>query len=258
MLLKSVITIAVLGLAVYLLGAAVLYSYQRNMLYIPSPEYDHGFDELELRNEQETLKVVILSPGKSRAIIYFGGNAEAVIFNAEPFIKNFPDHTVYLANYRGYGGSTGAPTETGLYSDSIALYDRIRSKHDSVSLLGRSLGSGVATNLASKREIRNLALVTPFDSIENVAQARIPIYPINLLIKDKYDSLEKAAQISAEVLIVMAEFDLVIPNAHSIKLSKAFSKNQVSILNLRNSNHNNVSLNPQYFSTLKRFFDTKP
>jgi len=98
MLIKFVSTITVLCIVVYAVGAAALYAYQRKMLYIPSPEYAHEFDSLELQNEQEVLKVVILNPGQSRAIIYFGGNAEAVIFNAEPLLKNFPDYTVYLAN----------------------------------------------------------------------------------------------------------------------------------------------------------------
>jgi len=204
----------------------MLYIFQRNLLYFPSPEYDHSFDTFELRNQQEVLKVTKLNPGQSQAILYFGGNAEPVIFNAEPFLKNFSDYTIYL--------------------------------HDSISLIGRSLGSGVATYLASNREVSHLALVTPYDSIKNVAQARFPIFPINLLIKDKYDSAQRAAKVSARVLIVMAELDLIIPNSHSIKLSQAFSEDQVSTLNIQGSDHNNVSFDSEYFPALVRFFSMQP
>ena len=243
-----------LCLVVYAVGAVALYAYQRKILYFPSPEYAHEFDSLELYNEQEVLKVAVLNPGQSRAIIYFGGNAEAVIFNAEPFLENYPEHTIYLVNYRGYGGSTGSPTELGLYSDSLALYDRVSTNYESISLMGRSLGSGVATFLASQREVAHLALITPYDSIKNVAQARIPIYPAGLLLKDRYDSAEKAKRVAARVLIVMAELDSVIPNSHSITLSEAFQEEQVSVINIKGADHNNISLGLEYYSGLKRFF----
>lgn len=256
MLIKVVSTIVVLILVAYAVGATALYVYQRKMLYVPSPEYAHDFDRFELQNQQETLNVVVLNSGQSRAIIYFGGNAESVVFNAEPFSKNFPGYTIYLMNYRGYGGSSGSPSERGLYSDSLALYDRVVSNHESISLIGRSLGSGVATYLASERPVSHLALITPYDSIKNVAQAHVPIYPIGLLIKDKYDSIEKAPRVSAPVLIVMAELDSVIPNSHSIKLSASFKEEQVSIINMKGADHNNLSVDPEYYSSLKQFFSS--
>ncbi len=257
MRIKFLLAFALICVVVYTVGALALYNYQRKMLYIPSPEYAHEFESLELQNGQEILKVAVLNSGQSRAIIYFGGNAEAVIFNAEPFLKHFRNYTVYLANYRGYGGSTGSPSELGLYSDSLALYDQVRTKHESISLMGRSLGSGVAAFLGSQRRVSQLALITPYDSIENVAQAHVPIYPVGLLIKDKYDSVEKAARVSAQVLIVMAELDLIIPNSHSIKLLEAFKQEQVSTLIIKGANHNNVSLDPEYYPRLKRFFDSE-
>ena len=257
MSIKFLSVVTFLCLVVYVVGAVALYAYQRKLLYFPSPEYAHEFDSLELHNEQEVLKVAVLNPGQSRAIIYFGGNAESVIFKAEPFLENFPDHTIYLVNYRGYGGSTGTPTELGLYSDSLALYDRVSTSYESISLMGRSLGSGVATFLASQREVAHLALITPYDSIKNVAQARIPIYPAGLLIKDRYESAEKAKRVTARVLIVMAELDSVIPNSHSIKLSEAFQEEQVSIINIKGADHNNISLDLEYYSSLKRFFGSQ-
>jgi len=119
------------------------------------------------------------------------------------------------------------------------------------------LGSGVATFLASQREVSHLALITPYDSIRSVAQAHVPIYPVGLLIKDSYDSVEKATRVSAPVLIVMAELDSVIPSSHSITLSEAFKEEQVSTINIKGADHNNVSLDLEYYSGLRRFFDSR-
>jgi len=247
-------TILFILLFVYFVGAGLLYIFQRNLLYFPSPEYQHDLEIIELSNDAALLNIVVLNPNQSRAIIYFGGNAEPVVFNQEPFSKNFPTYTIYLMNYRGYGGSTGSPTEQGLFSDALALYDYVQYEHNSISAFGRSLGSGVATYLASQRSIDALALVTPYDSIASVAQKRFPFYPVDMLLHDKYDSQLHASKVSSRALIVMAELDLVIPNWHSIKLQEAFASEQSKIIKILGANHNNLSLDPAYFNSLKNFF----
>ena len=252
MLLKVSLFMAV---TVYLLGAALLYYFQRDLLYFPSPEYQHDLDVMELYNGGETLKISVLNPNRTKAIIYFGGNAESVIFNQQPFVENFSEHTIYLMNYRAYGGSSGQATEQALFSDALALYDLVERKHATISAFGRSLGTGVASYLATQRKIDALALITPYDSIASVAQKRFRIYPVQLLIKDKYDSLSRASQISSKVLIIMAELDAVIPNWHSQRLLEAFSSNQAVSLVIPGADHNNVSLSPQYFPELVRFFE---
>jgi len=240
----------------YFLSACLLYVFQRSLLYHPTPEYKHDFQTLDFTNQEHVLKVNVLNPNKQRAIIYFGGNAEPVIFNAEPFTQNFSNHTIYLVNYRGYGGSTGTPTEEGLSSDALAIYDQLSAKHTSLSVIGRSLGSGVASYLASRRPIELLVLITPYDSIKNVAQAHFRIYPMRLLLKDHYDSIGRVENISAKVLIIIAELDRVIPNSHSIALYKAFAKDQVSTVYIKGADHNNLSLDADYFTSIKRFFKT--
>ena len=89
----------------------------------------HSFPQLKLVNQYETIEVIVLNEGKNEALLYFGGNAEAVIYNAEDFLTAFPLHTVYLLNYRGYGESTGYPTENGIFSDALLLFDKVQEKH---------------------------------------------------------------------------------------------------------------------------------
>lgn len=247
--------VLIIVVSAYILGAGLLYFLQRSLLYFPSQPYEHQFENIDLINDDERIKVIVLNPNRSKAIIYFGGNAEPVIFNEEPFRKNFSNHTVYLMNYRAYGGSSGQPSEQALFSDALALYDHVAKNHQSVSAFGRSLGSGVASYLATQRTIDALALITPYDSIASVAQKRFPFYPASLLLKDHYNSKRRAPNISARVLIIMAELDTIIPNWHSLELQKEFSNSSdVRAIQIKGADHNNVSLAKEYFEELVRFF----
>ena len=73
--------------------------------------------------------------------------------NIEPFAEAFPDRSLYLVNYRGYGGSSGRPSEAGLVADALAVFDHVRTQHPDIAVMGRSLGSGVAVQLAAVRPV---------------------------------------------------------------------------------------------------------
>ena len=239
---------------IYILAGLLLFVRQRSMIYFPTAEESHRYAEETINNEGEAIKVIVLNPGQEKAIIYFGGNAEAVIYNAFDFEKSFTSHTVYLFNYRGYSGSSGKPTEKGIFSDSLALYDKIKSRHTSISAFGRSLGSGVAVYLTSQREIDKLALATPFDSIRSVAQRRFLIYPMALLLKDQYNSINMVNDIKAPTLAIMAGDDRIINKRHSIRLINAFPAEQITIKTIKGAGHNTLSDFPEYHQQLKEFF----
>lgn len=248
------------ALSLYMLGALALVVFQRNMLFLGAADYQHDNQVLLLESQGERLNIIVLNPDQPKAIVYFGGNAEPVIFNEQPFTEHFTDHTVYLVNYRGYGGSSGSPSEEGLFADALALYDLIQEKHGSIVAIGRSLGTGVASYLAAKRELDALILITPYDSVKNVAQARFPIYPVSLMLRDHFDSLGRVKSIDEPTLVIMAELDQVIPNAHSQNLGRAFERrtvnnNRISIVKILGADHNNVSLAPNYYSSIKRFIE---
>lgn len=242
-------------LLLYILGAVLLYFLQRDLLYHPSKYIEHEFKEKVITNEDEKLRIVILNEGKKDAIIYFGGNGESVLSQAEIRAKNLKDYTLYLVNYRGYGGSTGKTTQKALYSDALVIYDTFKKEHKKVHLLGRSLGSGVASYIASKRKIKKLALVTPYDSVLNVAQAKYPMYPIDLILKDKFDSVENLSKVqTTDVLIMMAENDEIIPNEHSYALAKSIAKERVQVEVIEGQSHNSISYDERYFTVLNGFF----
>src|SRR5260370_41081884 len=92
----------------------------------------------------------------SHALIYFGGNAEDVSLNMPSLSAGFPDSAIYLLHYRGYGGSSGRPSEGALFADALTLFDQVHSKHPDVDVVGRSLGSGIAVYVASLRPVTRL------------------------------------------------------------------------------------------------------
>jgi len=240
-------------ISIYVLFGILLFIFQRDFLYYPTEKHTHPFQIKQFLIGEESIDVIVLNKGKSNAIMYFGGNGESVVGNAPDFVKIFPNHTVYLVNYRGYGGSTGTPTEQSLYSDARHIYDSIINQHKQVSVIGRSLGTGVATYLASQREIHKIILVTPYDSIEHIAQDRYPIYPISLLLKDKYNSIRRIKDIKSDTLIILAEHDMVIPLKYSTQLIKAFPSLQVTVEIIKGAGHNSLSQKEVYYQLLKQF-----
>jgi uncharacterized protein len=193
-------------------------------------------------------------PGaRDRALIYFGGNGDDVAANIAPFAAAFPGVTIYLVNYRGYGGSTGTPSEAALLADAETVFDRVHAEHERVAVLGRSLGSGVAVHLAAVREVSKLALVTPYDSILKIAQRRLPFVPVSWLLKDTFDSVASAPRVRAPVLALLAELDSSIPREHSERLVAAFAPGQVTVLTIAGTDHNSISESPEYGRALGAF-----
>ena len=239
----------------YITFGILLFINQRDFLYAPTDKKNHLFNEVIFPNEKVAINVIVVNDKKDKAILYFGGNGDTVALSAFAFDRFFPDHTVYLVNYRGYGGSSGEPTEKGIYSDALAIFDKIRSKYSEISVLGRSLGSGVATYLAAKREFEKLVLIAPYDSAQSMAQERFPLYPMSILLKDKYDSVSRVKDIEEKTLVLIAEKDSVITAKHSGKLIDAFPSSQVDVKTIKGVGHNTILRDDQYYYELQKFIE---
>ena len=251
---KTILPLIYLSVGVYLLGMSLLYFLQRSLLYQPvSGVADIQREAISFDNDGLKLHGWRLNKGQSRAFIYFGGNSETISDNILQFEALFKDYTIYLINYRGYGKSEGKPTEAGLFSDALAIYDQIKASHPSISLFGRSLGSGVAVYLATKRQIDQLFLLTPYDSIAAVAQAHYRFFPVKYLIKDRFDSIQYAPKVTAPVLIITAEFDRVVPIKHSEILRDRLTNTKVIYRMIPGAAHNTVTDFPGYSKEIKRF-----
>jgi len=237
----------------YVAMGVFLYINQRSYLYFPTPDSKTAYHHMTIHNDGESINVIVLNKGHKNAILYFGGNAESMAGSADYIAGQFPEFTVYLMDYRGYGMSTGKASEAALYKDALKLYDIIKPKHQRISVGGRSLGTGIATYVAAHREVSKLALITPYDSIVNVAQDRYPIYPVSFLLTDKYDSLSRVKEIKAKTLIVIAEKDKVIPRENTQRLIEAFDKKQLEVIVIKNRGHIDISSDKRYYKIMQDF-----
>jgi len=250
---KIVKRLGLIALLVYLGMGTFLYIKQRSFLYFPTPNIETQYPNMTLKNDGENINVFVLNEGHEHAILYFGGNAESMAQSTGYIAAQFPTFTLYLMDYRGYGASTGEASEEALYRDALKLYDTVAPKHTSISIGGRSLGSGVATYVASKREVSKLALITPFDSILSVAEGKYPIYPVSCLLTDTYDSAGRVKSIKAKTFIVMAENDRVIPRKNTQNLINAFDARQVEVATIKNRGHIDVSSDVRYYKIMQDF-----
>ena len=247
----SLISIAAV---LYIAAGAYLYINQRNLIYFPTEGVEPtGEETMEITNGDATLRGWEVNPGREHAVIYFGGNAERIENSIPDYRDLFPEHTIYFINYRGYGESSGTPTESNLFSDAEAIYDAVSPDHENVTVIGRSLGSGVAAHLAACRQIHQLILVTPFDCLAGVGQRMYPIFPVKLIMKDQYNSAKAAPEITAPTLIVIAENDEVIPRGSTQDLIDAFPQNIVHVAVIDNATHNDIQNYTQYFMRIRDF-----
>jgi pimeloyl-ACP methyl ester carboxylesterase len=246
---------AVAALAVYLALCALLYVQQRRLIYYPQFTRVAAKDtDVEFARPEATLRGWIVNPGQRDAVLYFGGNAESVEANRDAFARWLPSHTVYLVAYRGYGASEGSPSEAALLADGLALHDDITRRHRDghVAVMGRSLGSGVATYVAAERDTAELVLVTPFDSLAAVAQSHYPVFPVRLLLKDRYASIARMPGYHGKLLVLRAGRDVVVPPAHTDRLLASYP-GQAQVMDFPRASHDNLSAEPAYWPAISAF-----
>ncbi|MCC5825610.1 alpha/beta fold hydrolase [Alkalimonas sp.] len=234
---RTLLTLLGYLLAGYGLLCLLLYLLQRQLIYFPVPAAFPPEQPLVLQQGQHQLLVSQQSRSGPQALLYFGGNAEDVSVNLPEFSAAFPEHAIYLMHYRGYGGSEGRPSEQALVSDALALFDKVATQHSDITVIGRSLGSGVAVQLAAKRPLQQLVLITPFDSLTKLAQQQFPVVPVRWLLKDRYESARYASQIDTPTLLLVAEQDEIIDRARSKALYQAFAPG-IARLQLYPGGHN--------------------
>jgi pimeloyl-ACP methyl ester carboxylesterase len=234
---------------------ALIYFQQKQLVYYPGPtRVPAHTTDFELARDGLVLRGWLANAGRDDVLIYFGGNAEAVQHMREPLATWLPDHTSVLLAYRGYGASDGSPQESLLFSDALALYDDLRRRQPDarISVMGRSLGSGVAAYLASQRPVERLVLVTPFDSMVAVAGTHYPWLPTRLLVTERFESARWLAGFRQPVLIIRAGRDQVVPPANTDRLIAALPV-PPQVLDLPAADHNSVMASPAEAEALRAF-----
>ncbi len=230
----------------------VLFCAQRALLFHPVPALGR-VPTTTLDVPGATLRIAGRPRDGRRAILYFGGNAEDVSRTVPELAAAFPEHAIYAPHYRGYGGSDGRPSERALHADAAAVFADVRSRHADIDLVGRSLGSAIATRLAATQPVRRLVLVTPFDSILAIAARLFPFLPVRLLLADRFEAVQDAPQVTVPTLVITAGRDEVVPGAHTRRLIEAFRPGVVTERGFPTAGHNDVSLDPAYLDAIRTF-----
>jgi fermentation-respiration switch protein FrsA (DUF1100 family) len=223
-------TFAVAAVAAYLALVALLYFAQRSLLYFPDPRrvapQDAGFvdaTEHELKSaDGERILVWHLAPKDGKPVIlYFHGNGGSLAYRRERFIAlEQAGFGLVALSYRGYGGSSGSPSEDGLIEDARAAYEFALARYPAarIALWGESLGGAVAIALAAERPVARLVLESPFTSVEELASAIYWFVPVRLLLKDRFRSDLRIAKVKASVLVLHGVNDRVVPIRYGERL----------------------------------------
>ena len=203
---------------------------------------------------------VLVKPPVERpaAVLYFGGNAEEVTAYAAQAAASYGDRAALFVNYRGYGESAGTPGERALVADGAAAFDWLRARADvdgtRIALHGRSLGAGVAVQVAAQREPRCVVLTSPFDSARDVARRIYPWLPVSWLIRHPFDSHAHAPKLRLPALLLVGESDTLIPPAHSRRLAAAWGR-EAKVVAFPGMGHNDIAIHPRYDAEIHAFLD---
>ena len=209
---------------------ALMYVFQRAMMYFPDPRRvapaDAGLPQAEevtfASADGESLLAWYVAPREGKPLVlYFQGNAEGLPARVGRFTWLTADGTGLLALcYRGYGGSTGTPTEDGLIADAVAAYRFARAHYPAgrIVLFGESLGTAVTVALAAGHEVAGVILDAPFTSAAEVGAAAYPFAPVRWFMKDTWHSDERIGNVAAPLLVLHGEEDHIVPIRFGEKL----------------------------------------
>jgi uncharacterized protein len=247
----------VIALAVVLALPVAMYVGQDRLIFHPQPATDAtGFSGAAsvFMQARDGTRVHAWHVKGSPLVLYFGGNAEDVSWILQRVAQQAPGAGWLLVDYRGYGASAGAPSEQALTSDAIEWFDHAKQRLNAQRIVafGRSLGSGVAVQLAAARPVEAVILATPFDSLTNVARRHYPYLPVSWMLKHPFDSLGRAPAIAAPLLCLVAERDEVIPVVHSRRLFDAW-KGPKRWVELGGAGHNSTDDVPAFWQAIREF-----
>lgn len=262
--------VIVMGLAVYAGLSLYLYVFQENYIYfpdLPSREVDASpadvglpFESLKIRTEDgETLDGwFVPAPASRETLLYLHGNGGNIGHRVD-MIRTFHSLglNVLIFDYRGYGRSTGKPSEEGIYRDAMAAWNhltqerRIPAEH--IALFGESLGGSIAAWLAERHPPRALVIYAAFTSVSDMAKTLYPFLPIGLIARYRYDTRATLARVHAPLLILHSTEDEIIPYRHAQELF-AIAPEPKKLVTLRGGHNDAIFVSGAVFEQALREF----
>jgi hypothetical protein len=224
----------------------------------PGPESVAGADSVFLHAADGTRLHAWHVKGAPGAplVLYFGGNGESVSWMASEVQHRAPGIGWLVVDYRGYGSSEGSPSEKALVADALLWHAEAakRAPSSEIHLFGRSLGSGVAVQLAAARPVDGVIAVAPYDSVVELGRHHYPYLPVRWLLKHRFESVQHAPGIAAPLLCLVAGRDEIIPIVHSKRLYDAW-KGPKRWVELPGAGHNSTDDAPEFWRAIRGFLE---
>lgn len=239
-------------LVLYIMIGASLYFLQEKILFLPTTlaqdynyQFSASFEELFFKTAEDVSinAIHFKTENPKGVLLYFHGNAGDLSrwgIVGEHFVSL--NYDVLIMDYRTYGKSTGKLSEQGFYDDAEFCYNYLLESYseEDIVLYGRSLGTGIATYLASKHQPRQLILETPYYSILDVAKHRFPIFPVKKLLKYEFPSNEFITNVNCPITMFHGTDDSVIPYSSAQKLNSVAPQNNTLFTTIEGGSHNNL------------------
>lgn len=241
----------------YVVVILLLYALQTKLIFYPgklSPDYkfktrDPAHEVSLITSDGQTINGLFFKNRLPDVILYFHGNA-GDLSGWQHVAEDFTTHgfNFLIIDYRGYGKSSGEISEEGFYLDAEAAYQFLRTQGfdpQNILIYGRSIGSGVAVDLASKQECKGLILESPFSRMATLANEKFPFFFPSLYLRYRFDNLEKLKNVRCPLILLHGSDDTLIPPSHSQLLFDSYSGKKKMII-VDKGAHNDLHAFRQY------------
>jgi alpha-beta hydrolase superfamily lysophospholipase len=273
-IIPSLVIVVICG---WLILIILIYILRYQVLYTDSHISKNYYEKIQAQEEQfENVNIVTADHinlqgylyrkqrnEKTPLVIYFGGRGEEATNIAEYATKIESGWALAFINYRGCGSSTGKQDSQRMFSDAAFIYDYFANRDDidneNIVIVSHSLGTGIAINLASQRDIKGIILSCPYDKyVAGVIQDKLPLIPIKLLVKEEYDSLSVVQKLKNQVLFLLAENDKTVVRSRSMKLFNHWGSKNKKISIIKDTNHETITFHDLTWSNINAFLDNIP
>ena len=251
-------------LIIYISVVVFLFFYQRKLLYHPSEnnyldetQLNHKIEKTYIQSNDKLVSWYFKKNSKFKTILFFHGNAGKLdnrVYKLNELSKLELNYLIVA--YRGFSGNAGKPTESGLYEDANFAkiwLNKNGVKDEDIIIYGESLGTAVAIDLASRYNFSGIILESPFTSMLELAQKYYPIFPVKLILKDKYESRKKVNDIKSPVLVMHGKKDKIVPFYMGEQMFETLSTLKFSYFNDKDDHM--MEYNEDLLASIKNFLD---
>lgn len=259
--------ISILGI-IYISTLVVLFFIQESLIFFPEKldknfkyQFENQFEEIQIKtNDEKNLSGLLFKVPNPKGLIFFlhGNSGSLKEIGKESLVYNALNYDVFVYDYRGYGKSEGKiENQEDLFSDSQIAYDKMKQMYNEnqITIVGYSLGTGLASQLASTNHPNKLILQAPYYSMEDLMKRKSSLLP-SFILKYKLQSNKYLQKVQTPIYIFHGKDDEVIYFWSSLKL-KSELKNKVVLFPLENQGHENIINNTKFQAELKNILDTE-